>query len=219
MKPPRFSYWLGFVLVIGVAVLASADTIELNNGAVLHGVIVSEADKQIVIEVELAEGTIVKREIVRRADIALLTRFTPEELAEREMQHAYQNTRRYELNRNQSYQLSYYGQVINGVLQPFLEKFPNSPHEKEITDKIASWKAEHARLEQGTVLYRGRWVTPEEQRNIERAEFETSQRAKGLELYNGTWFSKNAVQNLTDADLTHTSREWCFGPKFMGRGS
>src|SRR5262249_32269708 len=114
----------------------------------------------------------------------------------------YQNTRRYELNPNESYKLDYYDHVITGVFQPFLDQFPHSQYLSNVRSNMADWMAARANLEQGKILFRGGWITPEEKQDIERVEYETSHRVKGLALYDGSWFSEDAVRTLAEADAS-----------------
>lgn len=154
------SFLLLTALVLGVVLAVPADTIKLKDGTVLTGVIISEDDKQMTMTVEVAGGTISKKEMVSRDDVLEVTRFTPAQLAERAMEAAYQNTRRYALSADRSFDKAYYDQVIKGVFLPFLAKFPNSTHTIEITQKITAWETERSRVALGAHKTAGTWVEP-----------------------------------------------------------
>ncbi len=143
-----------------VACCARADTIKLKDGTTLEGMILSEDDQRITIEIQYAGGTITKRETVQRAEVAEVIRLTAE-------QKAYRQTQKYRLDPNNSYpQPAYYDQVITNVFRPFLAQYPQSSNAAEISDKILQWQTERDQVVAGQVKYHGQWMSAEEARPL-----------------------------------------------------
>src|SRR5258708_40333320 len=115
MKANLLALWV--MLAMGLVICARADSVRLNNGTVLEGEILSEDDIQMVIEVALAGGTILKRETIKKAEIAQIKRLTLEQKAERAMEAAFKDLQRYQLDPSTSRAVSYYDQVITEVLR------------------------------------------------------------------------------------------------------
>ncbi len=136
---------------------ARADTVKLKDGTTLEGEIVAEDDSTIAILLEFAGGTITQTRHISKADIAGITRWTPQQKAERETQREYENLEKYQLNPVNSYPAEYYDQVISNVFRAFLAKHPDSPDTTNVTARITEWKAERDLVNAGNVKFHGRW--------------------------------------------------------------
>ena len=140
-----------------VGLCARADTIKLKNGTALDGEIVSEDASSLSILLQFAGGTITQTRRIDKADIATVTRWTPEQRAERQATRDYENLQKYQLNPQDSYEIAYYDQVINGVFRAFQKQHPNSPYTSQVAQHIIEWKAERDLVAAGNVKFRGRW--------------------------------------------------------------
>jgi hypothetical protein len=136
---------------------ARADTIKLKDGTTVEGEIVAEDNSTVAILLEFAGGTITQTRHVSKTDIAAITRWTPQQKAERETQREYENLQKYQLNPVNSYPAEYYDQVISNVFRVFLAKHPNSPDVSNVAAHIVEWKAERDLVVAGNVKFRGRW--------------------------------------------------------------
>jgi hypothetical protein len=158
---PRFPIvvWIAVWLALG---WARADTVHLKTGETLEGSILRETDTNITVEVELAGGTILSTAIISRDQIAEVVRSTPEQLAQRAMERAYANTRKYQLDPMTSYAPDYYRLVIDGVLLRFLADYPNSPHTNAVEARLHEWVIEQGTVASGKAKYNGIWMRAEE---------------------------------------------------------
>jgi len=136
---------------------ARADTIKLKDGTTVEGEIVAEDNSTVAILLEFAGGTITQTRHISKADIAVITRWTPQQKAERETQREYENLQKYQLNPINSYPADYYDQVISNVFRVFLAKHPNSPDVSNVTARITEWRAERNLVAAGNVKFHGRW--------------------------------------------------------------
>ena len=156
------------LFVVGVVLLADADTVKLKDGAVLEGDIVSEDDTQLTVEMRFAAGTITTKRTVRKTDVVQIARLTEEQKAQRAMERAFEQVQEYQLDPNTSEPLSYYDHVINDVFHPFLRLYPNSPHEEEVNKKIAEWTAERDKVASGLARMGDEWIPRDEaERRVE----------------------------------------------------
>lgn len=160
MKKPLF-FWLGFSVFVALSVVR-ADLVKLKDGTVLDGDILSEDDKQIIIDAEFASGTITKRETVKKSDIAEVVRSTEAQKLERQMLRDREALQKYQLDPTSSLSLAQYDQVINTIFRRYLAQYTNSPYQREITDKITQWQTERDRVAAGETKYRGRWMSAAE---------------------------------------------------------
>ena len=150
------------LFVVGIVLLAHADTVKLKDGTVLEGDIVSEDDTQLTVEVKFAAGTITSKRTVRKTDVVQITRLTEEQKAQRAMERAFEQVQEYQLDPNTSEPLSYYDHVVNDVFRPFLRLYPNSPHEEEVNKKIAEWTAERDKVASGLARMGNEWMPRDE---------------------------------------------------------
>jgi hypothetical protein len=151
--------WIVVWLALGSA---RADTVRLKTGETLEGTLLTETDTNITVEVEHAGGTILSTEIIDRNQIAEIVRSTPEQLAQRAMERAYANTRKYQLDPMTSYSLDYYRLVIDGILLRFLADYPDSPHTNAVEAKLHEWVVEQGTVASGKAKYSGIWMRAEE---------------------------------------------------------
>lgn len=147
--------WLAAWLALGAV---QADTVHLKTGETFVGTILRETDSTVSIEVEHASGTILSTEIFRRDEIAEIVRSTPEELAQRAMERAFANTRKYRLDPAASYPPDYYPLIIDGVLLRFLSDYPNSPYTNVVQSILNEWRAEQGTVASGMAKYNGVWM-------------------------------------------------------------
>ena len=156
-------FWLFGVMSAACLVwLASADTIELNDGTVLQGTITEEDPISVTIQVEGANGGVTEKRWFLKENTTEIRRDTPEEKAARAMEHAFTAMHKLQLDLTNSFQVEYYDRMLTNVFRKFLADYPDSPHTKEVNDKIAEWEAERALVASGKVKVQGQWLTAEE---------------------------------------------------------
>jgi len=132
--------------------------VQLKDGTRLEGEWRGEEGGNVLIEIRIAGGTIRQTREIPKADIAELTDLGEAELAQRNMELAYANLQRFQLNPTTSYAAEYYDEIIARVLRPFLEKYPHSPHAEEVAGLLSAWQAERQQLAEGRVRFRGQWL-------------------------------------------------------------
>jgi hypothetical protein len=146
------------VLFFCMVVSAFADRLKLNNGTTVEGAIIAETGAEYIVERSLAGGTIKAKDTIRKSDVAEVTRATAEEKAAAAMKEAYEATKRYQLNPENSFAKDYYEQVLNGSFRKFLADYPDSPFAAEVRERIASWEAERDTVAAGRIKFRGQWL-------------------------------------------------------------
>jgi hypothetical protein len=161
--------WFAAWLALGAA---RADTVRLKTGEIFEGMILTETDTNITLEVEHAGGTILSTERFNRDKIAEIVRSTPEQLAQRAMERAFANTRKYRLDPMTSYAPDYYHLVIDGVLLRFLADYPDSPHTNAVEAKLHEWVTEQGSVASGMAKYNGVWMRADQVARL-RAEAQT----------------------------------------------
>jgi len=168
--------WLGAAL---------ADTVRLKTGETFEGTILSESDAKVSVEVEYAAGTILSTETFNKDEIVEIVRSTPEQLAQRAMEHAYANTQKYKLDSAHNYTLNYYQLVINRVLRHFLADYPDSPYTNAVQAKLKEWIAEQDMVTSGLHKYHGVWIRAEEavRRNAEAQARSAMGRGRAVETF------------------------------------
>jgi hypothetical protein len=154
----RTCCWLILAAGLLAAFCARADTVKLKDGTELEGEIVAEDDSTVSILLEFAGGTITQTRHISKSDVAGITRWTPEEKAQRQLDRDYENLQKYQLNPTTSYTTEYYDQVINNGFRKFLTDHPNSPYTSNIIDRAAQWIAERDIVNAGKAKYHGRWM-------------------------------------------------------------
>lgn len=144
--------------VLVAPALASGDTLKLKDGTTMDGIIRSEDDREYVVAIEYAGGTITREERVAKSNVVEVVRFTPEQLMQRE----YEKTQRYRLDPQTSYQPDFYNQTISNVFVAFLRQYTNSPYTQELTKTIQDWELERDLVASGQALYGGKWISAAE---------------------------------------------------------
>ena len=163
----RTCCWLILAAGLLAAFCARADTVKLKDGTELEGEIVAEDDSTVAILLEFAGGTITQTRHISKSDVARITRWTPEEKAQRQLDRDYENLQKYQLNPTTSYTTEYYDQVINNGFRKFLTDHPDSPYTSNIIERAAQWIAERDIVNAGKAKYHGRWV-PAAEIDLER---------------------------------------------------
>ena len=171
-----------FSIIVGLSVLlaagARADTLKLKNGTAVEGDIVAETESHYTVEISRAGGSIKTKDNVAKADVAEVIRATAEQKAERAMRDAYELTRRYQLDPNNSYPKDYYDKILEGSFRKFLTDYPLSPFDKEMRERIAAWEAERDKVVAGQLKRGGQWVDAEQLAAAEGAKlFQQAQSA------------------------------------------
>ncbi len=136
--------------------------VKLTDGAQIEGIILEERPQEIVVQVSMAGGTILKTDVIPRTNVVDVAPLSAEELASRAEAAAYDQTLRYTLNPTASYPSEYYAEVIANVFRAFISKYPHSPHAGEVAERLGAWQAEQQRVDAGQVKYKGQWLTAEE---------------------------------------------------------
>ena len=148
--------------MICLAWLARADIVKLKDGMVLEGTITEEDAISVTIQAERANGTVTEKRWVLKSDTTEVHHTTPEEKAARAMELAFTTLQKLQLDPANSFQLEYYDRTLTNVFRKFLADYADSPHAKEVTDKIAEWEAERALVASGKVKVRGQWLSAAE---------------------------------------------------------
>ena len=152
----------GVFMVLGSCLTTRADTVRLKDGTVVEADIIAEDETQITVVAIFAAGTITTREVIKKKDIAVVIRLTPEQKAKRDMDMAYERLRNYQLDGKTSEPVSYYNQVIDGVFRLFLQQYPSSPYTNEVASKISEWQTERDRVVAGFAKWGGQWMAAAE---------------------------------------------------------
>ena len=164
---PLIAAWICLLLsgVTGTAIEAGKMvTVRLRDGTTVAGTVRSDDAAQITVVTEYASGTISQTLAISRTNVVEVAVWSPEQVAAWQMNRAYQDLQRYRLNPSTSYPLTYYDQVIAGAFRPFLARYPNSPWEKDLLDRVAQWETERQQVASGNVKVRGQWISPDAQR-------------------------------------------------------
>jgi len=166
MKAYRFLL-VSLFTIAGFGLPLLADVIKLKNGTTIEAPIVSETDTEVVIEKRYGGGSIISKDVIKKADIAEIVRATAEEKAKLAVQQAYETTTRYKLEPNRSFTVDYYDKVIEGSFRKFLADYPDAPQAQAIAEKILAWQAEREQVAKGKVKYQGAWMDAEEVARLE----------------------------------------------------
>jgi hypothetical protein len=158
MKRVDQAGWFMLLALLLAAATAPADTVRLKNGTQYEGTIQSETDSNIEIEVANPAGTIFHSIELNKADVAEAARTTPEQRAVMEMENSYKQTLKYQLDPQYSQPLPYYNQIISNVFNQYLNKYPGSPHEKDMAERIASWTEEREKVASGLGRVGTEWL-------------------------------------------------------------
>lgn len=144
---------LTLAILLGGAIGAYADVIELKSGEVIEGKITLTSGTQVVIEVQVS-SSIKEERVVEKADIARMDQKKPDEEAFLVIKDIGSPATVASAQE--------YADLINGQLKPFLKKFPNSPHAPDVRKMVEVLEADRARVEGGELRVDGRWISREE---------------------------------------------------------
>jgi hypothetical protein len=207
-------YWLlGIMSVICLAWLACADIVRLQDGTVLEGTITEEDAISVTLRLERPDGSIAGKRWVLKSDTAEIHRSSAEEKAARAMELAFAVLQKLRLDTTNSFRLEYYDRTLTNVFRKFLTDYPDSPHAKEVTERIAEWEAERARVASGQVKAQGKWMSAEEV--AARAVREAMQQAyqQGIIFLSQTRFGEAAerfefvIEKSDDTALVQQARQ------------
>lgn len=200
--------WLLLMLVV-VPALVRGDTLKLKDGTTVEGIIQSEDDRDYVVTIEYAGGTITREDRVAKSNVVDVVRFTPEQLLQRD----YETTQRYRLDPQTSYPLAQYSETISNVFVAFLQKHPDSPYSAELTQKIRDWQLERDLVASGQTLLDGKWMSAADAAKIGRRTWAQSALRQGNAYlaqggYESAVAKLHAVGQMTDvADLAGEARQ------------
>lgn len=190
------------LIVAGLVGRVAADTVNLKDGTVLEGTVLTQDDQQITMEVRVASGTIIRKQTVKRSDVATITMSSAEEKSRVQMEAAFDNTKTFQLDPTTSWPVEKYDQALTGVFRPFLSRYPNSPHAKEITDKISQWQAERDQVAAGKAKFRGQWLPAAEARKRYESEIVPGLLQQAQALLDAGQFESAVVQFGRIGELT-----------------
>lgn len=159
--------WVGFkglavlcVVVVVVMCLANtwADTVIMLDGSKVEGVILAEDEKSITIEQSFSGGAITQKQTIEKTKVKEVVRLTEAQRAAQTMDRDFAAVNRYQLNAASSFSLEEYDRVIGKVMEPFLAKYPESPHAGKVRTMMAEWKTERDLVASGKVKVKGEWM-------------------------------------------------------------
>ena len=138
-----------------------ADTVRLKDGTVLEGAITAETPAAITIEVPTARGTIFKTEVVPRDTIAEVTRLTSEQIRRAALERDLQALQNFGIDPKSSRPAAEYPAILRSH-QAFLTKYPGSPYETEVKERLSQWQAESDKVTAGMAKIDGDWYNKEQ---------------------------------------------------------
>ena len=154
MIPVALRFSSSFLL----AVLASAglsmagDIIKLKSGEKYDGKILSETATEVAIEIQV--GRIKETKKVARKDIAELVKATPDQIESAALAKLIPSK---DMMSDAEYQ-----SILTEKLEPFLKKYPTSPHKGAVEAIIKTYKEEMVQAKSGAKKLEGVWISPAE---------------------------------------------------------
>jgi hypothetical protein len=145
-------------------------TIKLKDGALREGPILAEDDQKITIDAQFANGTITRKDTIRKVDIEIIARLDESERAQRLATMAYHGLGQYQLDPQNTSPLSYYDKVLNEIFKPFLTRYPNTAEANLLTNRITEWQAERDKVASGQAKRHGQWMAAAEAEKLEQTE-------------------------------------------------
>ena len=140
--------------VLSLATLSAsalADVVTLKNGSKIEGKITAETDAQITLNVKT--GGIIDEQIVKKSDVASVTKDAPDEVAWQQLKNA-------RLGKN-SFPSASYETVIN-PLNGFLNEFPQSKFAADAKNLAGTFSDEKKRVDAGEVKLDDKWLSKED---------------------------------------------------------
>ncbi|MGC1479459.1 MAG: PTPDL family protein [Chthoniobacterales bacterium] len=142
------------LFVVLLASTALADSVITKSGQRIEGKVLSENDNFVVIEVPFSK-TIMEKKTIPRDQVVAVERESKDKLAFDRLEKIPTPDTALDVDARTD--------LLEGHLRPFVESYPNSPYALDVKNRIAPLEEEVAKLEAGSILLFGRWLTPEEQ--------------------------------------------------------
>lgn len=131
---------------------AFADTVTLKSGEKISGKVISENDKEVVIEEQISAG-ITDARTIARSDVAKIDKEMPDAAA-------YQAIKNVKPGPNSLPATAYDSKIK--PLEAFVAQHPQSAHVAEIKANLAAFEEEQKRVADGAVKLNGQWLSKEE---------------------------------------------------------
>ena len=139
-------------VLLATTALCLADTVTLKSGEVLNGKILSETNREIVMDVTVAAG-ITDQKTIDKTDVRAAEKTPLDEIA-------FQEIKGCQID-NHSLPASSYVAIIKS-LESFLKKYPQSSRVDEVQSTLAAFKHEQGQVKAGGMKWDNRWYTKEE---------------------------------------------------------
>ena len=139
-------------VLLATTALCLADTVTLKSGEVLNGKILSETNREIVMDVTVAAG-ITDQKTIDKTDVRAAEKTPLDEIA-------FQEIKGCQID-NHSLPASSYVAIIKS-LESFLKKYPQSSRVDEVQSTLAAFKHEQEQVKAGGMKWDNRWYTKEE---------------------------------------------------------
>lgn len=162
MKRPGQFFIVAILALWTLVTTAAADTVKMKDGTIYDGTIQTETTTALSIEVANAAGTIFRTVEVDKANVAEIIRTTAEQRAILDMEATYKQLLKYQLDPVSSQPLPYYNQVISNVFFKYLDKYPGSPHEADVTSRVNIWTEEREKVAAGQGRIGTEWMSAAE---------------------------------------------------------
>jgi hypothetical protein len=129
-----------------------ADTVTLKSGEILNGTILSDTEKEVVMDVTIAAG-ISDQKTLAKADVQTITKTTADQAAFEPIKDWTVGAR--------SLPLANYD-VILRALESFVSQYPQSAHAAEVKARIEAFKGDQAHVKAGDLKWDNHWYTREQ---------------------------------------------------------
>ena len=139
-------------VLLATTALCLADTVTLKSGEVLNGKILSETNREIVMDVTVAAG-ITDQKTIDKTDVRAAEKTPLDEIA-------FQEIKGCQID-NHSLPASSYVAIIKS-LESFLKKYPQSSRVDEVQSTLTAFKHEQEQVKAGGMKWDNRWYTKEE---------------------------------------------------------
>ena len=149
--PSTFSLFCAGILLAS-PLSAIGDTLTLKSGETYDGKILSESDKEILMDVTVASG-ITDQKSFPKSDVQEVSKTPLDEIA-------FQTIKDCQLESHSLPSASY--AAIVKSLEAFLKQYPLSPHIEEVRTTLDAFKKEQARVKAGDLKWANHWYTPKE---------------------------------------------------------
>lgn len=147
-SPLAFCVALLFIPLVS----APADTVKLKSGDTVIGTIISDTDKEVVMDVLISAG-ITDQKNFAKADVESVSKTAADT-------GAYEGIKDYRVG-SHSLQLAAYPAMVK-PLEAFLKDYPQSSHAAAVKEALAAFKQEEARVKAGELKWDNRWYSVED---------------------------------------------------------